>query len=61
MFAPSPVFNEYNNMIDYIYDAVEEKQQWDFDIFRGKALIFLSEVRRDIGLYDDNVFYSGTR
>jgi hypothetical protein len=61
MFAPSPVFNEYNNMIDYIYDAVEEKQQWGFDIFRGKALIFLSEVRRDIGLYDDNVFYSGTR
>jgi len=61
MFAPSNVFNEYNNMIDYIYDSVEEKQPWSFDIFRGKALIFLSEVRRDIGLYNDNLSYSGTR
>ena len=61
MFAPGNVFNEYNNMIDYVYDAVEEKQPWSFDIFRGKALIFLSEVRRDIGLYNDNLSYSGTR
>ena len=61
MFAPDVVFNEYNNMIDYVYDAVEGKQKWGFDIFREKALKFLSEVRRDIGLYDDSVSYSGTR
>lgn len=61
MFAPVNVFNEYNNMIDYIYDAVEGKQTWDFDIFRGKALVFLSAVRLDIGLYDDSVKYNGTR
>ena len=53
MFAPVGVFDEYNNMIDYIYDAVEGKQVWAFDTFRGKALIFLSAVRLDIGLYDD--------
>ena len=61
MFAPTGVFNEYNNMIDYIYDAVEGKQTWGFDIFRDKALVFLTEVRRDIGLYDDGIGYSGTR
>jgi len=61
MFAPVVVFNEYNNMIDYVYDAVDGKQKWGFDIFREKALKFLSEVRRDIGLYDDSVSYSGTR
>lgn len=61
MFAPIAVFIEYNNMIDYVYDTVEEKQKWSFDIFRGKALIFLSEVRRDVGLYDDALSYSGTR
>ena len=58
MSAPNVVFNEYNNMIDYIYDAVEEKQKWSFDVFRGKALIFLSEIRRDIGLYDDTLSYN---
>ncbi len=61
MFAPVSVFNDYNSMIDYIYDAVEKKQEWDFNIFRGKALVFLSNVRRDIGLYKDLVEYNGAR
>lgn len=61
MFAPVDVFNEYNNMIDYIYDSAEKKQVWGFDIFRGKALLFLSAVRLDIGLYRDSVKYNGTR
>ncbi|MDH2918415.1 MAG: hypothetical protein PXX73_04390 [Sideroxydans sp.] len=61
MFAPVTVFDKYNQMIDYIYDAVELKQTWRFDIFRGKALVFLSSVRGDIGLYTDAVEYNGTR
>lgn len=61
MFAPVNVFNEYNKMIDYIYDAVEGKQKWGFDIFRDKALAFLSGVRVDIGLYEDTVEYNGKR
>ncbi len=61
MFAPVDVFYQYNNMIDYIYDAVDGNQIWDFGIFREKALIFLSSVRLDIGLYDDSVEYNGTR
>lgn len=61
MFAPHAVFEKYNDMIDYIYDSVEGKQQWEFNIFRDSALVFLSEVRRDVGLYKDNLSYSGTR
>ena len=61
MFAPITVFNEYNNLIDYLYDTVEGKQKWGFDMFRSKALVFLSEIRRDIGLFDDTLGYSGTR
>jgi len=61
MFAPQEVFSKYNNMIDYIYDSVEGKDVWSFESFREKALIFLSEVRRDVGLYQDEIKYSGTR
>ncbi|WP_026970934.1 hypothetical protein [Aliagarivorans marinus] len=61
MFAPHTVFEKYNDMIDYIYDSVEGKQQWTFNMFRDKALVFLSEVRRDVGLYQDNVTYDGSR
>ncbi len=61
MFAPQDVFDTYNDMIDYIYDSFEKKQDWEFDTFRDKALIFLSGIRRDIGLYDDSVHYNGTR
>lgn len=61
MFAPANVFDDYNHMIDYVYDAVEGKQEWGFNIFRSKALIFLSNVRHDIGLYEDPVEYNGTR
>ena len=61
MFAPVSVFNEYNHMIDYIYDAVEGKEEWSFNTFRSKALVFLSNVRHDIGLYQDVVEYNGSR
>lgn len=61
MFAPKDVWIKYSYMIDYIYDACEGKQQWGFTIFRDKALIFLTEIRRDIGLYTDEISYNGTR
>jgi len=61
MFAPNKVFIEYNHMIDYLYDAIEGKQAWSFDNFRARALTFLTEIRRDIGLYDDSLSYNGAR
>ena len=61
MFEPKEVFEEFNTMIDYVYDSFEEKQQWSFDEFRNKALKFLSMVRKDVGLFEDTISYSGTR
>jgi hypothetical protein len=61
MFAPKTVFDEYNNLIDYIYNAFEGKAVWSFPEFRVSALKFLSLVRADIGLYTDVVSYNGTR
>lgn len=61
MFAPLPVFHAYNDIIDYIYNAFEEKAVWSFFEFRIKSLEFLSLIRADIGLYHDKVSYRGTR
>jgi hypothetical protein len=60
LFAPRSVFDAFNNMIDYIYDSLEQ-ENYDFHTFRTKALMFISEMRRDIGIYDDDVSYSGHR
>lgn len=61
MFAPKDVFKEYNNLIDYVYDSVDGIQEWSFVTFRDKAMVFLSHIRKDIGLQNDFVSYEGTR
>jgi hypothetical protein len=61
MFAPAAVFNEYNTMIDYVYDCAEGKETWSFAEFRTRALKFLSLIRDDIGLYNDALSYTGSR
>jgi len=61
MFAPQSVFNKYNGFIDYIYNSFEGKEEYSFSKFREIALQFLSEIRKDIGVYTDNVTYTGSR
>ena len=61
MFAPMTVFEAYNNTIDYLYNCLERKDTYTFQSFRKFAFSFLSEIRRDIGIYDDDVTYSGSR
>ena len=61
MFAPVDVYDGYNDMIDYIYNSFDGKEIWDFNIFRKKAEAFICNVRKDIGLYKDNVEYKGSR
>ena len=61
MFATAAIFDEYNGIIDYLYDAFEDKQVWSFPEIRNKTLSFLSLVRKDIGLYVDDLHYTGTR
>lgn len=61
MFAPAAVFDEYNRIIDYIYNCAEGKDTWSFAAFRDRALKFLSLIRADIGLYNDSLSYNGPR
>ncbi|HEY0894215.1 MAG TPA: hypothetical protein VGE32_14240, partial [Cellvibrio sp.] len=60
LFASQDVFNSYNDLIDYIYDSIES-QNYSFPEFRVKALALLSEMRKDIGIYEDDVTYNGSR
>jgi hypothetical protein len=60
LFAPLNVFESFNSMIDYIYDSLE-KGDFEFEVFRVKALSYLSEMRKDIGIYQDEVSYNGHR
>jgi len=61
MFAPQNVFDAYNTIIDYIYNSFEEKEEYSFERFRKLGLEFLSEVRKDIGIYSDSIVYKGNR
>ncbi|WP_162926415.1 hypothetical protein [Teredinibacter purpureus] len=60
LFAPQNVFESFNTMIDYIYDSLETGG-FEFSVFREKALSYLSEMRKDIGIYQDEVSYNGHR
>lgn len=60
MFAPTGVFDAFNSMIDYIYDSLDQ-EDYDFRSFRVNFLRLISEIRKDIGIYGDEVSYSGHR
>ena len=60
LFAPQNVFNAFSDIVDYLYTSLE-KDNYSFFTFRVKALAYLSEMRKDIGIYSDNVAYSGDR
>lgn len=64
MFAPAYVFHAYNKLIDQVFDATKSHAPRSFEffaVFRTECLIFLSLVRRDVGLYSDELAYQGTR
>lgn len=61
MFAPKAVCDEYNSVIDYIFDCTDGDAVWSFSEFRARAYRLLTHIRQDIGLYSDDVSYSGHR
>jgi hypothetical protein len=61
MFAPLPVFEAYNEIIDYLFDCLEGKRIYEFAEFRRLSFRMLSEIRRDIGVSGDELVYRGPR
>ncbi|HCE5300361.1 hypothetical protein NOL18_25270 [Vibrio parahaemolyticus] len=60
LFASSDVFDMFMDLIDYMYSSIESNT-FDFHVFRVEMLKFLSEVRKDIGIYTDEITYKGNR
>jgi hypothetical protein len=60
LFAPQKVFDAFSDIIDYLYNSLENND-YSFVTFRVKALAYLSEMRKDIGIYNDDVSYNGDR
>jgi len=61
MFAPLPVFEAYNETIDYIQDCFEKKREFEFSEFRRRGFLFLSAIRRDLGIDNEDLIYRGSR
>lgn len=60
LFAPKNVVHSFNDLVDYTYNSLDNNN-YDFHIFRDKVMKFLSEMRKDIGIYSDDVAYQGNR
>ena len=61
MFAPSYVFHSFNELIDYLNNSFEGKEQYSFERFREMSMQFLSNIRKDIGIQTDEIKYIGNR
>ncbi len=61
MFAPDYVFHSFNDLIDYLYNCFENKEEYSFIEFRNRGLKVLSNIRKDIGIYEDELEYQGNR
>lgn len=61
LFAPQNVFDDYNALIDYLYNSLDGKDVYSFIEFRKYAMKFLSSMRNDIGIYKKEIIYNGNR
>ena len=61
MFSTDNVFQLYNELIDYIYDSMEGSIEYSYEEVRQKSMKLLSEIRKDIGIYSDEISYKGSR
>lgn len=61
MFAALPVFEAYNDLVEYLYDCHDGTHAFAFHEFRVLAFKMLSEIRRDVGIEGDELAYRGSR
>lgn len=59
LFASSKVFNDFNDLIDFIHQEIQKPGPLDFKAFRVHALRTLSSMRKDIGVHHDELSYTG--
>lgn len=61
MHAPQSVMNTHDALSDLILDVVHDGKTTTWEHFRGLAIHFLNEVRKDIGIRPEPIDYRGRR
>lgn len=61
MFSTQKIYDNYNEIIDYIFDCLEERNKYNYEELREKSLKILKEIRKDIGINMDEIKYNGSR
>lgn len=61
MFSSSDVYDSYNELIDYIYNCLEQKDTYSFVKLRDFSMKSLNKIRKDIGIHNDEITYKGNR
>ena len=61
MFGPACLFEEYNKVVDYLFDVKDGIRAWSFAEFRSLSLGVLNLMRADVGMQQDQVSYKGNR
>lgn len=59
MFAPQAVMDAQDNLIDYLLRVAQGQQPYVWKEVRERALAFINEVRRDVGIDKTNIRYNG--
>jgi hypothetical protein len=61
MHAPQPVMDAHDALTDVVLTVVHDGATVAWEDFRGLAIGFLNEVRKDVGIRPEPVAYRGSR
>ncbi len=61
MFAPQPVMDAFDGLVDYLLDVLDEKVPYEFTRIRTSGLDLINAIRRDLGVDTSSISYRGTR
>ena len=61
MFAPQPVMDAQDAVVEYLHTGIEDPAQVTWPEFRKRALTMLNAIREDLGLDTRPIEYHGSR
>ncbi len=61
IFAPPDVLDAYDELVDYLFDCLDQSKNFDWQQVRKLGLKILNRMRSDIGMSTGNIEYKGQR
>jgi hypothetical protein len=59
MLAPQPVMDAQDELMDHVLKITGGTEEYHWELVREKAINFLNEVRKDIGIDKNPISYNG--